>query len=174
MPVSDYVKLLVPALLALTGVWLGSMLTRGREDRAWRRAQLVAACSDFIKAASAVEQWAASDQFASMLGDGQYPPDYKKDLEGLATAEAVLSVSAADMLRAGAEEASSRLRTYVTANAVHQARRPKGSPRDPDAYAALKAEWNSGSVEVLTARDSWSRSRNEFVRAVRNELDGLR
>src|SRR3954447_26041035 len=144
----EIVKIIAPALVALAGVWLGSRLAHGREHRAWQRSQLVSACSDFIRATSAVEQWAASDQFAARLGAGQYPTDYKEDLAGLEAAAAALSISTPVSISHRPVEASDRLRAYVLANATHQAGKPKGSAKDAAGYPAALATWQDAADTV--------------------------
>ena len=162
------------AMLALAGVWVGSRLARGREDRVWRRGQLVDASSGFIRATSAVEQWAMSEQFAARLGAGQYPTDYKEDLEELEAAVAVLSISTSETLSKLATEASAELRNYVLANAAHQAARPRGSAMEPGSYQRALSEWRVGNKDVDPARDSWKDLRAVFVKAARADLDALK
>lgn len=169
----EIAKFTIPGLMALLGVGLGSRFIRGREDRGWRRDQLVRACSDFIKAASAVEQWAESDQFASRLGSGQYPTDYKQDLEKLAAAEAVLAVSTPESLSAMARDASVHLRGYVAAKAAHQARKPKGDPTDPHHYRQQESEWKMEADDIKAALVSWTEGHERFLRAARSELAKL-
>jgi hypothetical protein len=171
---SEVATTLGAALLALAGVWVGSTLARGREDRAWRRGQLVDASSGFIRATSAVEQWAMSEQFAARLGAGQYPTDYKEDLEELEAAVAVLSISTSETLSKLAAEASGELRDYVLANAAHQAARPRGNAMDPASYQRARSEWRVGDKAVEIARDNWKELRAAFVKAARADLDALK
>lgn len=170
----DVVTTLGAALLALAGVWLGSRFARGREDRSWRRSQLVDACSDFIRATSAVEQWATSDQFAARLGAGQYPTDYKEDLEKLDAAVAVLSISTPKTVSKLSTEASQHLRHYVLASAEHQADRPKGDAMQPASYQQAFSAWQAGDKAVETAKVRWKEARAAFVDATRAELDALK
>lgn len=169
----DVVKTLGPALVALAGVWLGSGLARGRERRAWRRSQLVSACSDFVKATSSVEQW-ASDQFAARLGAGQYPTDYKEDLTRLEAAVAALSISTPRSISRLADGASEHLLAYVLANATHQGGKPKGSAMDIAGHRATLAAWQEGAGPVETASREWKTARAAFIETARTELDALR
>ncbi|MGH3671911.1 MAG: hypothetical protein ACRDSH_14970 [Pseudonocardiaceae bacterium] len=171
--VLDVVKTIGPALVALAGVWLGSGLTRGRERRAWRRSQLVGACSDFVKATSAVAQWATSDQFAARLGAGQYPTDYKEDLAGLEAAVAALSISTPSSISSASVQASAHVRAFVDANAKHQGDKPKGDAMDAAGYQTDLAAWYEDHDAVDTARSKWTAAHAEFINAARRELDTL-
>jgi hypothetical protein len=170
----DVATTLGPALLTLAGVWLGSRFARGREDRSWRRMQLVDGGRDFLRAAAAVEQWALSDQFAARLGTGQYPTDYKEDLEGLEAAVAVLSIATPPAVGARSSEAGEHLRDYVLASAKHQATKPKGDPMDSAAYAEDLSRWRAGNDAVEAARTRWRVTRAAFIDAARAELHALR
>jgi hypothetical protein len=172
----DIVTILGPALLALAGVWLGSRFARGREDRSWRRSQLVDACSNFISATSAVEQWATSDQFAARLATGQYPTDYKEDLQKLDTAVAVLIISTSERLSGLASEGNRHLRAYVCAKADHQADRPQGSAMQAARYKEALSAWNSGekAVAVAKAKATWEETRATFLDTTRAQLDALK
>ena len=169
----DILTPLTPALLALAGVWLGSRFARGREDRSWRRSQLVDACSDFIRATSAVEQWATSDQFAARLGAGQYPTDYKEDLEKLDAAVAVLSISTPEGVSRLATDASQHLRDFLLMNARHQGERPKGNAMEPASYQQAMTAWRMGDKDVETAQAKWKQARAALIAAIRHELDAL-
>lgn len=170
----DLATPLGPALLALAGVWLGSRFTRSREDRSWRRAQLIEACRGFIRVTSAVEQWATSEQFAARLGAGQYPTDYKKDREELDAAVAALAITSPEAVSVSAAKASEDLHAYVEASRRHQASKPKGDVGHAADYQQALSTWNQRYQDVETLKDQWRQSRSVFISAARAELDVLK
>jgi hypothetical protein len=169
----DVIQSVGPALLALGGVWLGSRFARGREDRSWRRTQIVKASSSYLAASVAVEQWAASEQFAERLGANQYPTDYKRDLESLGSATEVLRISTADGIVVASERATAILSEYVEESARHQANKPRGSATEANRYQRDVEDWKSREELVEKARENWLAARHQFVIAVRAELEGL-
>jgi hypothetical protein len=172
--VLEVVRSVGPALLALGGVWLGSIFARGREDRSWRRSQTVGACGEFLKAAAAIEQWARSEQFAERLGKGQYPTDYKTDLESLESASALLSISVEGPVIEASERASDAVQEWVNASAKFQANRPvgrqrpaEGIPQGEDASLGLREKADH-------ARHEWLLAREAFISAARNALQSIK
>jgi hypothetical protein len=98
---------------------------------------------------------------------GQYPTDYKKEVESLEAAAAVLSISDDDGITRTSQEASQAVQEYVIASARHQANRPKGSAIDD-------ARWRELASEVESARQRWSKSRDTFTSATRSALKSLK
>lgn len=170
----DVIQSVGPALLALGGVWLGSRFARGREDRSWRRTQIVEASRTYLAACAAVEQWGASAQFAERLGEGQYPTEYKRDLESLDSATGVLRISTGTRIVDASELATERLREYVAASARHEANRPRGSGMQADRKQRDLEQWREAAAVVENARTQWIDARRTFVSAVRSELDAFK
>jgi hypothetical protein len=178
----DLAKVAVQGVLPLAGVGLGYLFARSAEDRSWRRNQIVDASSAFLRAAAAVEQWGTSEQFAQRLAKGQYPTDYKEDLERLDAAVAVLAVGTPDALRSVAVNGAALLRNYVTASAAHQRSKPKQSmgmsfgTDDTAERARDLATWQAAGssvaavAAVAAALAGWRAAREAFVTSARAAL----
>jgi hypothetical protein len=106
------VDALIGGAVALAAVALTAWLTRSHERRTWARNQTVEACTEFLTASSAVEQWGAP-KWAARLKSGQHPTDYKLDVQRLEAAMARLRLVAPSATSKVAYEAVDALTEFL-------------------------------------------------------------
>ena len=171
---------LIGGAVALAAVALTAWLTRSHERRTWKRNQMVDACTEFLAASAAVEQWSAP-RWAARLKQGQHPTEFKLDNQRLEAAIARLRLVAPPQLCETADQAVDALKQYLKASTDGAApiellprMLPMMSGEQAQAWdrreAAKRDQRAARQADADEMRDRWNDEQIQFIQAARKAV----